>query len=139
MLVVAFAALLGLFGGGPIARATAGTRNSALFVRYDRFTRQNAPHTLVVELGGRGVAPDSTAQLWLDRQWLMGNEITAITPQPLGAVTMADRIVYTFRIAPGGRGAIVTFSLNTKAAGTTGGRIGLANGPAYSFPQFTYP
>lgn len=139
MLGVSVAALLGVFGGGPLANAHAGSETLGLRVDYERFLRQEAPGTLTVYLGGAAVRPDSMTELWLDRKWLADMEVTGITPEPERSRVETDRIVYTFRLNPESTPVRVTWYFETHLFGPSTGRIGVVGGPSYSFSQFAYP
>lgn len=139
MILLSFAALLGVFGKGPLSNAHLGDDGSTLRADYDRFLRLNAPTELTVYIGAAAIKPDSTAELWVDRSWLSNLEISQITPEPDKTRALADRLVYTFRVQPGSAPARVTFSMNTRSLWKLEGRIGVAGGPSYSFSQFAYP
>lgn len=139
MLLVVVAAALGLFGNGPLANATAGSKGSPLYIEYSRFVRQYAPQALAIEVSGAGITPDSTADVWLDRHWLAANDITSITPEPQTSWNDGDRTYYRFRMAPDARGSLFTIFMNNKAVGRRTGRVGMRAGPEYSFSQFAYP
>jgi hypothetical protein len=140
MMLVTVAALLGLFGGGPLSSAHVGGGNgSPLRAEYQRFVRLDAPAELTIHLGGGAIRPDSTAEIWLDRRWLSDMEVTTITPEPETTRTGAKRVVYSFKLDPTAMPGFITFRLETHSAGRIDGRIGLVNGPSYAFSQFSYP
>jgi hypothetical protein len=139
MLLVVVAALLGLFGGGPLSSAKLGGEGSPLRADYERFLRLDSPTKLTVYVGAAAVRGDSTAELWLDRNWLAGVEIKAITPEPEKTRTGANQVIYTFRLDPSATSARFTYEVETRSLGRINGRLGLLNGPSYSFSQFAYP
>src|SRR5688572_13281135 len=81
------AALAGLFGSGPLARAQASARG--FDVEYPRFARRDAPTEVRVSLA-QGVP----AQVWLARDVLGSWEIEEVTPTPESVTPEADRLVY---------------------------------------------
>ena len=139
MVLVSVAALLGLFGRGPLSSAHVGDNGSPLRADYERFVRLDAPAELTVHIAGAAIRPDSTAELWLDRKWLSDMEVKTITPQPETTRTGAKQVVYSFNLDPAASPGVVTFKLETRSAGRIDGRIGLVNGPSYAFSQFSYP
>jgi hypothetical protein len=139
MLMVSLAALLGLFGRGILSSAHLGADASPIRAEYERFLRANAPGTLTIFIGSAAIRPDSTAELWLDRTWLAGMKVRAITPEPDGTRMDANRVMYTFSLDPAAAPARVTFDLETRSSGRINGRVGLVNGPSYNFSQFSYP
>ena len=139
MLAISAAALLGLFGEGPLSSAEVGTDGSGLRIGYDRFVRQEAPGTLNVHVGAAALRDDSTAQIWIDRKWLTEMEVKRITPEPESSLIEPDRIVYTFRVIPSTAPTLITWYLETHALGPARGTVGVSGGPSYSFSQFAYP
>lgn len=139
MLGISVAALLGVFGKGPLSHARAGSDDSGLRVDYERFLRQEAPGTLTVNLGGAAVRPDSMTEVWLDRTWLAEMEVTGITPEPERSRVETDRVVYTFRLNPESTPARVTWYFETHLLGRSTVRVGVVGGPSYSFSQLAYP
>lgn len=139
MLLISFSALLGVFGDGPLASAEAGTESSGLTIEYERFVRQEAPGTLIANIGATAVRPDSTVEIWLDRKWLEEMELKHVTPEPISSRVETDRVRYTFRIDPAAAPARITWYLETHAIGPSAGRIGVSGGPTISYSQFAYP
>lgn len=139
MLLVAVAALLGLFGRGPLSSAHLGVEGSPLRADYERFLRLDSPAQLTVYIGAAGVRPDSTVELWLDRTWLAGMQVKAITPDPQKTRVGANQVTYTFHVDPSATPARITYDLETRSFGMVKGRLGLMNGSSYSFSQFAYP
>lgn len=137
MLLIVVAALLGAFGDGPLSKVTAGDAQT-LSVEYDRFLRVGTSAKLSVTLGTS--APESpSAALWLDRDWLSGNEVKSIVPEPDSTTVAADRVTYYFSTEPGGIPSKIEFDLKTKALGATRGKAGVVGGPVVTFAQFSYP
>lgn len=132
------AALAGLFGNGPVAHATAGSAGS-LFLRYDRFNRLHGPHSLEIDVSPSAIGADSTVNLWMDREWLAGNEVMAISPVPARSWNSGDKSYHAFRLASGVGRSVITISMISKVAGRRHGRIGLESQPPFSYWQFTYP
>lgn len=139
MLLVTVAALLGLFGRGPLSSARLGTDGSPLRAEYERFLRLHAPSKLIVYIGAAAVRPDSTAEFSLDRNWLDQMQIKSITPEPERTRAAGDHVTYTFRVDPSATAVRLTFELETRSLGVINGRVGLLNGPSFSFSQFAYP
>ena len=139
MLLISVSALFGVFGDGPLASAEAGTDSSGLRIEYERFVRQEAPGTLIANVGAAAVRPDSTVQIWLDRKWLEQMELKQVTPEPDSSRLEADRVLYTFRVNPASTPVRITWYLETHALGRSAGRIGISGGPTISYSQFAYP
>jgi hypothetical protein len=143
MALLVLAALLGLFGTGPLASATAGNPAGPLWIEYERFNRLLAPATLRVHLGA-GAARGGEARVWLDRRYLESVQLQRVTPQPDGVEAAPDRMVFVFRMAEPDQPTTITFSFKPERFGSLPGRAGLAGAGAppdrpLRFRQFVYP
>jgi len=138
MVLVALAALLGLFGTGLLSRATAGGAGSPARVEYERFAHYAAPATLRIHLSA-GVAQGGQARVWIDRGWLDGVQVQQINPQPERAETAGDRVIYTFNVADSNHPGSVVFHVTMRRFGLIRGRFGTDYGDEVSFRQFVYP
>ena len=138
MLLVVLAALLGLLGGGPLSRATAGAANAPLQVDYGRFVRHGGPTQMDIRLQP-GAAHGGSARVWLDRAYVDGIEIERIEPEPTCVEAGHDRISYVFTMNPPDQPATVTFSIMPDQMGLRTVRVGLDGGNTLTFRQMVYP
>jgi hypothetical protein len=138
ILLVLLAALLGLFGVGPLSWAVTGDAGAPLRLEYERFGHHEGPTTLRVHLGP-GVGSEGTAHIWLDRDYLEGVQVESVTPEPEAVEVGPDRLTYIFQIADPSRPTGVTFYLRMGQIGLRTGRVGLGDEPPLSFRQFVYP
>jgi hypothetical protein len=138
MLVIAIAALFGLFGNGPLSSAQAGDAGSGLSIVYERFVRKGAQHSIDVAAGPSSVVGGSL-RIWIARDWIDANRVVGITPEPARSDAFPDRIVYTFNAAQSGKPVTIRFGLEADWLGSRRGSAGIVNGPAVQFGQFAYP
>lgn len=138
MLLIAAAGLLGVFGGGVVADATAGDRNE-LLVDYERLVRMSGAEKLAISFGERAPRAGATVSLWLDREWLSRHKVHAIVPEPESTSVSADRVTYHFTAKPGAPPSKVEFDLETMAFGSIRGKAGIPGGSTVTFNQFSYP
>ena len=136
MVLIAVAALLGLFGTGPLSDAAA--ERGPLRLDYGRFERKAAPAKLRIRVAG-GTAQDGQIRLWLDERYLDAVEIRSISPEPSESQAGPDRTVYVFQIGDPGQPAAVSFDLQPVEFGRLTGRLGLVGGPEIAFAQVVYP
>jgi hypothetical protein len=136
MAVLVLAALLGLFGVGPLSAATVD--EGGLTVEYARFTRYRAPGTLRFAIPAEATT-SGQVRLWLDRGTLDEIEVQAFVPEPDSAAGGEDRVVYTFQADEPGQPMVVVLDLTHEALGTRTIRAGIIDGPDVSFWQLTYP
>jgi hypothetical protein len=138
MALLLLAALIGLLGPGPLSSATAGGRDSALWVEYNRFERYQAPAMLRVHLGP-GAARDGKARLWLSRKYVENIELRHIDPEPESVEVAHDRLIYTFSAPDPTRPTAVTYHLEANKFWRMPVSVGLDGGPQLNFTQFFYP
>jgi hypothetical protein len=89
------AALLGVFGHGPVSRTTA--RDGDLAVEYQRFARREAPSEVRIEVPAD---PDGRARISLDEHFTDAMRIATIVPEPIASTT-GERVGFEFLVAPG--------------------------------------
>lgn len=132
------AALAGLVGPGPLSSTS--RRASALEVRYLRFTRWQAPETLVVTIRRATPGP---LQLTINRSYLDGVQVQQITPQPSGVKASGTNSVFTFDAQSTGAASDITFDLQPTSMGTIHGTFALSapggNASSVHLTQLIYP
>lgn len=135
---IVVAALLGLFGSGPLSGASTGEENGPIWIEYDRFARYQAPARLRIHLGA-GTAHDHEVAVSIARAYLDQLEVKAITPAPVRVESGSDRYLYVFRVLEPALPTAVTFDLETQQIGSLIGTIGLAQTAPLTIRQFVYP
>jgi hypothetical protein len=136
--LVALAALLGLFGSGPLSNATTGDESKPLWLEYERFARLQAPTRLRIHLrpsnGG-----DGKVRVLLNRDYLNGVQIQQVTPQPESVEAGLKQLTYVFQVTEPNQPTAVTFHLQTQQIGLLSGQVGLFGEQPLRFSQFIYP
>lgn len=138
MLVIVAAALIGVFGGGPVSSARAGDTNR-LRVDYERFVRLDSPEKITFTVGRGAVPAGSSVDLWIDRQWLTKHVVNSIVPAPSGTRVTSDRVIYRFDVDSAGFPSQIEFDLETRGMGRLKGRAGTGAGNSVAFTQLAYP
>jgi hypothetical protein len=136
MAILVAAGLGGLFGDGPLSRATV-TDAAGLDVAYGRFERVEAPTDLRIHVHPRAVR-GGRAEVWLDREYLRDTMILSVDPAPAAAAVAHDRLVYAFDVADPAQAVDVVIHLKLQRAGLRRARVGVAGG-SVSFRQVVYP
>ncbi len=136
--LLVLAALAGLFGPGPLSKATAGTEGGPLWVEYDRFERYGTPGALHVHIGPSSVT-NGEARVHLDRKYLEGMQIETMSPEPERTEVSPDGATYVFRVSDASRPAEVLFHIRPGQSGRIPGTVRLAEGPSVQFNQMVYP
>jgi hypothetical protein len=93
LLIGLAAAVLGIFGTGPLASATATAPGGTSSVDYDRFLRTTQSTDLQISTqASHGPATVAVAQSYLDT-----TPITTVSPQPDSETARGDRVVFTWQ------------------------------------------
>jgi hypothetical protein len=137
MALATLAALLGLFGSGPLSRATAGREPDGLQVEYARFTRVSAPGTLRIRVPARAGADGFS--LSLSRVYLEQMRVESVLPVPTAIEARPDDILYVFAARQAPESIWVTFRIQPDAAGVVRARVGMPGGPSLAWWQLVYP
>ena len=125
------AALLGVFGTGPLAHATASSPGG-LKVEYDRFVRAEASTTFTVTLPRtRGQANVAISRAYLDK-----TNVAQVTPDPQSVTALPDRVVWTVDQRPGSQ---VEISLTPVQMGIRHVTVYGPDNQAVHFTQIVYP
>ncbi|MCI0548840.1 MAG: hypothetical protein L0027_16345 [Candidatus Rokubacteria bacterium] len=141
MLIASLAAVLGLFGSGPLSRASIGSETGGpLRLEYARFVRVDAPSVLRVRIAAVGPGRErGTASLWLNREYLERMRVEEVLPPPVAVEARGPEMHYTFAASGEPAPLSVTFRLRPTAAGLLRADIGLPRGPVVPFTQIVFP
>lgn len=138
MALFVIAALLGLFGQGPLSTASFATADGAIRVEYDRFLHYHAQAELKIFV--RADAADTNElRLWVDRDFLAGIELQSVTPEPERVEAGSDRHFFVFRIADRSKLTLVTFQFEPDEMGSLTCQLGTVDSETAQFGQFVYP
>jgi hypothetical protein len=142
MLLVVLAALAGLFGRGPLAKASGGAPNAPARLEYERIVRYTSPTQLTVLLSPEAIE-EGIARIWLEREYIQAVEIDRIVPEPEQEEAAEQQgvpgILYTVRVVGTGQPARVHFYIKPDHYGMQRGRIGLLDRSPVTFEQFVLP
>jgi hypothetical protein len=127
----------GLFGEGPLANATAVSRDGAYRVEYARFARHQAPEVIRIALTA-GAAGEE-ARISVDRDYADGMQIEEVYPEPESVEAGPAEITYTFALSQEGTAATIVFSVLYDDIGRNGGEFTLEGHPPVKLSQFIYP
>ena len=130
------AAILGLFGGGPISSAEAGDRSAPLWVEYERFIRVGASTRILVHAT---MPPEGDLHLRLPRGYFEAFRIDRLTPEPQ-TITIGDADVdlHFGRDAGPANAFTLIFDMEPLRTGRHRASFRTSGDPAVTFPQFAY-
>jgi hypothetical protein len=132
------AAMLGVFGKGPLSDARIGDPTGAITVNYTRLERYRSPATIEVIVGpnqGQG----GKFVLTLDRRFVDRIDIQRIDPEPDSVRSDSGRIAYEFELEDPAQPAHVFIDYEFEHFGLSQARLSLENGPELNLRQFVYP
>lgn len=138
MAVVVVAALVGLFGVGPLSHSSVTSDDGLLTVDYLRFARAGGTSELSLEVDAALVEQDQVAVV-LDRSFIDSVDIEHVTPQPAAEVATAEGIRFTFDAAATGGTVRLSFAFRPQAMGTVRAAVAVPDGPRVDVPQLFYP
>lgn len=130
------AGLVGVFGGGGIAREVRG-QAGGLEVEFPRFLRAQAPFELRVGLNAAEARADRLT-VWIEGALLEHFSLEGVSPQPAEERLGEGRLQYEFSL-DGERPPPIVFRLEAKRAGWRTSRIGVAGGVSVTVRQLVYP
>lgn len=131
MAVLLLAALLGLFGKGPLSHATAGTDNASL--KYQRFAHWESPDRLTFNVH----AQSEETVLRVSRGYIEGVWVEDITPAPIATRALPEWIEFRFQTARGP--SAITLHIQPQTIGLQRARFTVDGAEAATFWQFVYP
>ena len=138
MLLLVLAGLSGVFGRGPLSRATAEASDGSAKVEYERFARNHTPASLAVTLRGAALQPPR-ATVWLSRELTASMPVSRVEPQPVSAAPHADGTTWTFDVPAATDSATVRFVVEPASPWRKRGQLRAGTGAAVELPIFVYP
>ena len=129
------AALLGVFGAGPLSRATVSS--GSVHVGYDRFVRMSAASVLHVTLPAAGGEAGEVV-VTLDHAFLDRIRLDGVLPEPKRTTARPGAVEFAFATASDGRPVMAWFHFTLETPGLARGRL-TAAGETLAFWQLVYP
>jgi hypothetical protein len=130
--------VMGLFGHGPLSKATAHPSGSQLEVRYDRLARRETPSLLQLRVDKAALA-SGRLRIRLNRELVDHMQLKQIVPTPLAAEPLADGARFLFQTDPTRDSAFIVFSENPSAPGIVEAEVTVEGAEPVRFRQFVYP
>lgn len=142
MAAVITLAVVGIFGDGPLADASATVRGDGqeTTVRYDRFTRRTATESLVIEVSAASAGDSVT--LSLDREFVSAIDIERLTPEPESAMLDAGGgLTLSWNVPDWSRPVRIGLTYVPQRWGTLRARLRVDAGTEQhvSFRQYVFP
>lgn len=135
--VTLVAALLGVFGSGPLSRTTAANAQGNVEVTYERFARKISDNELEATVSAR-IAEQNSVTLFFSDEWASTMNVQQITPEPDSARRTDEGIYYEFAsvpIAP----VVVTIQYRPDRVGVVMSTVPAGSGEQVELWQLIYP
>jgi hypothetical protein len=133
------AALLGLFGGGPLSSARAGHPDAPLRVEYERFVRVGAPTRLTLRGNMTGLTPRSGLRLRIRRDYFEAFRVERIAPEPASIAIGDEEVDLHFGADAVGSGLFtIIFEIEPVEPGLQGAAFRVNDAAGVTFRQLTY-
>ena len=129
------AAVIGVFGAGPLSRTTISAGNVRL--EYDRFLRMSAASALQITLSPDGKAAGEQG-VTLDHAYLDRIRVHTVVPEPKRTLARPDAVEFVFATASDGAPVTAWFHITLDRPGVASGRL-TAAGETLEFWQLAYP
>lgn len=135
MALIIVAALLGVFGSGPLSQAELSVAASAR-MNYERYARYGSQSTIIVEC----LAPEcatSPLRVTVNASYFEAFELVSVTPDPqlVSAAGNSTRFEFDAAAAP----ARVIFRLEARGLGRVPGTWQIGDAEPLTARQFVYP
>lgn len=137
ILLLLVAALLGVFGDGPLSRARSES-GSGLAVEYDRLLRASAP-TRYRFLVDPSLMAKGALTLRVDNSLVDVMELESVVPQPRSQSAGPMYTQFSFQLEPGQSRAAVLFRFRPATFGRRTGEVSVPGAPPLSIDHFIYP
>lgn len=138
MALLVLAALLGIFGEGPLSRTVERDPTAPFWIEFERFARYQTTFPLRVHFKGEA-ARNGAFSMWISREYLNHVRIKTITPEPAETRLSSDGLTYIFPLhEPGADGDIALYA-EAQKIGLVSGRLGMTADHSIPFEQLVYP
>jgi len=131
--LVLLAALLGLFGSGPLS--TGSRRSAGAQIDYERFARNGRPMTLTITLDS---TPGDSVIIDMSDDYLAAAPLERTEPEARAQAAGEGARRFEFPLA-GEDGGKVVFHFDPRSVGLAKGWIAVNGGEPVSFSTFFYP
>ena len=138
MLAVVIAALVGVFGRGPVSRKFVRSSDQSLSVQYERFARSQAQTELKLTVSKNSLT-GRTLRLRLDRQYMSKFEVVEISPEPEQTDLSSDAMTLVYQVPKRDGPLLVKLILEPTEFGSVEGTAGVEGKDPVLFKQFVYP
>jgi hypothetical protein len=133
---ILIAAVVGLFGNGPLSNLQLQNSDGTLQLHLKRFTHTESPTRLTIR--ARTFENQEHLRLWVSQPFLSAMHIEHIAPVPDVQTADADRTIFDFHIvASHAHDVVIEFDLEPNEIGWQRGRAGIVDAAGNEIPSAT--
>jgi len=136
--VLLIGGVAGLFGHGPLSKATVHPPGSQLQVRYDRLARRETPCVLELRLD-KAALTSGRVSIRLNRALVDQMQLKQIVPAPQATQPLADGARFLFQLDATRDSAFILFTENPSSPGIVEAEVAIDGAEPVRFRQFVYP
>lgn len=136
--LIVVAALLGLFGGGPLSLTEVKHPDGDFSLTYERFGRRGTTSNLIVEIDPKTVS-GGEATLWLSTAYLDNLRLENVHPMPDEVSITPTGYLYTFLVEQEDASLVVTLDLTIDAMGVKKVAVGIDQNNPMNITHFFMP
>lgn len=138
LILLLIATVAGVLGRGPLSKATAGSSDGLVVVRYDNAVRFRTPVEFRIELAG-GATQAATEQIWISKTFYRQLGMQNTTPRPLQQFVNADGGLLTFAAAPNRGKQQIILRLQPDSVGFCNLQVAIPGGDEVRFRTLVLP
>ncbi|MGH7169787.1 MAG: hypothetical protein ACRELF_14600 [Gemmataceae bacterium] len=138
LILLMIGGVAGVFGHGPLSKATVHPPGSQVQVRYDRLARRETPSSLELRLD-KAALVSGQVRIRLNHALVNEMQLQQIVPTPTSAEPLADGARFLFQIDPTRDSAFIVFTESPTTPGILKGEVTVEGAEPVRFRQFIYP
>jgi len=136
--VLVIGGLLGVFGRGPLSKATLGSPEDAVRLEYERFTRFRTPAVLTLTLAGMQLQSPAV-RVRISNELMESIKLEQTVPRPVATALTTEGTLLTFQTASASAGGVLRFAQEPGRIGVRHGHISIEGVREFDFVQIVYP
>ena len=135
--LVVIAALLGLFGAGPLSETTTEADDGTVQVEYERFLRHIGTSRMTISVGDAAFEK-GMARVYISRELVEGWRLESVSPAPSTASSSDEWLIWQFDVL-GESAPVIKVEIRGDGVGKNSGVIRAGDGEPVSLTQWIYP
>lgn len=136
--VIIIAALLGVFGTGPLSNTTATSPDELFQVSYERIVRHQGEAEYLLRIEPEAIS-NGQVTVWFASATTATVRIDSVAPEPSEVTVRGDRLAWTFAADPAAGPVTIVFHVTPQEIGWETVQVGLDPGTSLTLRQVMLP